>query len=199
MDGKTLTEAITGDAATFATTMFYRDKADMETDVLEHDGSVVLASEAKMNGKHDVWRAMYEAHTNYESFTLLVSPNMPAARGTILTIEDELERCPFPSNVWGVERSTKYEIEFSNGSRIKAVHTQDERGSDRLRGYKPDLLVVDNWEEEGYEISDEIKEQVLLPMLYDKTDLWINDTEVGSDEMTKAAFRLGAFVKQMER
>jgi len=199
MDGKTLTEAITGDAATFASTMFYRNKADMETDVLEHDGSVVLASKAKMNGTHDIWRAMYEAHTNDESLVLFVTPNMPAARGTILQIGDEMDRCPFPPEVWGVERSTKYEIEFSNGSRIKAHHTQDERGSDRLRGYKPDLLVVDNWEEEGFEISDEVKKQVLLPMLYDETDLWLNDTHVRDDKMTNAAFELGAFVKQMER
>jgi len=199
MDGKTLTDAITGDAATFASTMFYRDLAHMEVDVLEHDGSVVLASSAKMNGTHDIWRAMYEAHTTDEALVLFVTPNMPAARGTILQIEDDMERCPFPPEVWGVQRSTKYEVEFSNGSRIKAHHTQDEMGADKLRGYKPDLLVVDNWTEEGYEIGEEIKEQVLLPMLYDETDLWINDTEVGTDEMTKAAFRLGAFVKQMER
>jgi hypothetical protein len=200
MDGKTLTEAVTGDAATFAATMFYRGTAHMEADVLEHDGSVVLASEGKMNGKHDVWRAMYECHTNDGALVLMVTPHSPSARGNMLLIEDELDRCPFPQDVWGIERSTKYEIEFSNGSRIKTVHMQDENGQARLRGYHPDLLVVDNWEEEGYEVDDETKEQILLPMMVSDTDLWVNDVQVdSSDTMTQAAFGQGAYVKQMDR
>lgn len=200
MDGETLTDAITEDAAMFTATMFYRDWADIETDVLQHDGSVVLTSGYKMNGTHDVWRAMYEAHTNSDTLILFVVPNMAAARGTVLQIQDEMERCPFPDSVWGIERSTEYEVEFSNGSLIKAFHVQDSTAGAKLRGYNPDLLVVDNWVEEGVEISDKIEEEVLVPMtITDDTDVWINDTTLSDDQITNAVLQQGAYVKQMER
>lgn len=199
MDGEALTEAIARDASTFAATMFYRDQSHMETDVLDHDGSVVLASENKMNGKHDIWRAMYETHTNDDSMVLFVTPHIPSARGTISLIEDEIGRCPFPTDVFGIERQSKYEIEFSNGSRIKVVHDQDEDAIERLRGYHPELLVVDNWEEEGYRIGEDVKTQVLLPMLTMDSNVWINDVGIRNDVLTQAAFEQGAYIKQMER
>lgn len=199
MDGETITDAVTGDAATFASTMFYRDIADMETDVLEHDGSVVLASEAKMNGSHDIWRAMYECHSNEDTLVLMVSPHVPSARGVMLLIEDEMDRCPFPQDVWGVERTTDYEIEFSNGSRIKSVHTND-RATDRLRGCAPDLIVVDNWVEEGFSISEKTITDVIVPMLgVADADLWVNCLDVNhNDTLIDVALDMGAYVKRMD-
>jgi len=199
MDGEALTEAIAGDASTFTTTMFYRDESHIESDVLRHDGSVVLASENKMNGKHDIWRAMYEAHTTDGSTVLFVTPHVPSARGTMTLIEDEIGRSPFPTDVFGIERQSEYEIEFSNGSRIKIVHGENERAAERLRGLHPDLLVVDNWEEEGCSISDDVKTQVLHPMLTMDSNVWINDVGIRNDVLTQAAFEQGAYVKQMDR
>jgi len=201
MDGEAITESVTGDAATFAATMFYRNKGDMETDVLEHDGSVVLASSNKMNGTHDVWRAMYECHSNEDTLVLFVSPHVPSARGVMLLIEDEMDRCPFPQDVWGVERTTDYEIEFSNGSKIKSVHTSDSMGADRLRGYHPDLVVVDNWTEEGHSVSEDAITQVIVPMLGSAdADLWVNDTNIDPNEtLIDVAFDMGAYVKHMDR
>lgn len=200
MDGKAITDAVTEDAATFASTMFYRDMSDMETDVLEHDGSVVLASENKMNGRHDIWRAMYECHSEPETFVLFVTPHVPSARGNTLLIEDELERCPFDHDVWGVVRTTDYEIEFDNGSRIKSVHTNSSTKTDRLRGHNPDLIVVDNWVEEGFSLTEEAITDVIIPMLgVGDADLWLNCLRVDhSDTLTQVAFDNGAFVKQMD-
>jgi hypothetical protein len=199
MKGETVLDELKQNTATFIATMCYRNMADMEEDVLNHEGNVVLTSKHKQTGKHGIWRALHETVTEPGTEILLVSPNPPGARGAILLIEDELERAPFAQEVWGVERTSKTEINFDNGSRIISHHVGDEDGNNRIRGYKPDLLVVDNWAEEGYEISEQTKEEVLLPMLMGDTDLWINDVQVSNDALTQAAISEGAYVKQMDR
>lgn len=200
MKGENVLDELAKDTATFIATMCYRNMGDMQTDVLNHDGNVVLTSEARMQGKHEIWRALHESVIEPNTEVLLVSPNPPGARGAILLIEDELERAPFSQEVWGVERTTQTEIDFDNGSRIISHHVGDEDGDKRIRGYHPDLLIVSNAPEEGFEISEETRKQVLLPMLSSgKPDLWINDTHVRDDVLTQAALEQGAYVKQMER
>lgn len=198
MDTETVLDELEQNTAAFITTMCYREMDEMETDVLNHDGHVIVANKNKHVGSHGIWRALHEAVTGSNTEILLVSPNPAGTRGSLLLIEDELDRAPFSNDVWGLQRSTRTTIEFENGSRIKSHHAGGEDGADRIRGYKPDLLVVDNWTEGGYEITDGVRTEVLLPMLAtDDTDLWINDVKIRDDPLTNAALSDGAYVKRM--
>lgn len=200
MDAEKLLEAVTEDAASFAATMFYRDLSDMRTDVLSQDGNVILVSKGKMQGKHELWRAMYEATIRSDTLVLRAVPNPPSARGFHQLIHDEIDRSPFSKDVWGVERSTETEIEFDNGSRIKSVAVGPENGENRLRGFAPDLLIVNDFDEEGYEMDEQVKGMVLRPM-YDATnaDMWINMTEFECDCLVDAVLQDGVYVAEMSR
>lgn len=199
MDSETILDELHNDAATFISTLCYRDIADVDAEVVNHDGNVVLISEHKQGGKQSLWRALHECVTEPETEVLFVSPNPAGAQGVILLIEDELKRGPFGTDIWGVKRTSKTEIEFENGSRIVSHHAGDDDGDRCIRGFHPDLLVVDTWEEEGYQISDKTKLQVLVPMLTGDNDIWVHDTFLDSaDPLIEAAVTEGAYVKQLD-
>lgn len=200
MDDQTLFDELTADTATFIATMCYRNMSDMHTDMLNHDGHVVFARPDKRDGTHALWRALHEAIVEGDTDILVVSPNPAGAKGAILIIEDELDRAPFAPDVWGVEQSSQTQISFGNGSRIKSVHAGDGDGDKRLRGYRPDLLIVDNWEEENYQIDETVMAETLLPMFQTgEVDVWINDIEVGDDPLTRAVLRDGAYVMSLDQ
>jgi hypothetical protein len=197
MDGQTILDELQNDAAKFVSLMCYRDMADIDSELLNYNGDVVVTSKNKSAGKEELWEALHRCTTEPGTDVLFVTPNPAGARGTILLLEDELDRAPFDSDVWGIERTTDTEIEFENGSRIRSEHTQN--GGNRLRGHHPDLLIVDNWEEEGCEISKPVRQNILMPMLITGgTDLWINDTHVRNDSLTQHALNGESYVKMMD-
>lgn len=195
-DENSVIGAIESSASTFCEMVFHHDRRDISNEVVDHDGNVVLAAKNKGFNRQELLRVLYECMTSPGTEALILSPNPAGARGTVLLIEDEFDRSALTESELGVERISETQIKFINGSRILsyAIGNGDEH---KVRGYAPDMLVVDLYEEEGFEISDEAIKNVLLPMVSTAT-VWTLDTEVHNDNLlTRSLLNDGALVKYM--
>lgn len=202
METKTIAEKIEDNAATFAVTMFYRSQTEMHEDVLDQDGNVILLSRNKRQGLHTTWRVLYDALTKNDTDVLITTPNPAAAHGSILSIEDEIERSPFEQSLFDFERTTDSSIQFGNGSRItaKAIGGTVSNAPANIRGHAPDLLVINDWTEEGHRIPESTKSDVLAPMLeVGEADLWLNARDVQDDALFEWAFDNGVYVERTDR
>lgn len=201
MDLENILDELLSDPVSFTTMLCYRSYSEIDMDILSQTGSVIVLSKNKMQGQLPVWRALYDVAIESDTMVLSATPSKPAAQGMIGSIKDEIARSQLDRSQWGIERMTRNEIEFDNGSRIKSVaigeHIQN--APDNIRGYAPDLLIVNDWTGQDKQIPQETKEDVLAPMTtVTETDLWINATDVQDDKIFDAAYRNGAFVKKLD-
>lgn len=194
MDRETLFDAIVAQPSQFTATVLYRDLADIDQELLDADGHRVAIAQNMSMANHDIWYAIHQCCTEQNTLALFVSPTKSAAHGVPLLVEDEIGRS-LADELWGDVESTKTRVSFGNGSKIVSAHTQGQDPGKQLRGYHPDVLCVANWTENGCEISDETKEDVLLPMIHGDTTVWVADTKIDpSDKLHRAVLSEGAHV-----
>jgi hypothetical protein len=198
MDAQTLYDALLGSPEQFVTTLCYRSQNDIKTDALSQDSHVLLLSDLS-GSKHAIWRALYDAVTEPETDILFVTPTKSAADGTILMIEDEIDRSQFDTDLWGIDRTTESRIEFTNGSRITARAAGENVGNApaNIRGYTCDRLFIDTWED-GDQIPTQTIEDVIVPMVgVSDATVWCNDTQFRETELTDYLLDNGVYVDRL--
>jgi hypothetical protein len=154
----------------FARAAFKQDGQPLVSDVLDYDGNVMMMNTTSIDHKHDIWNALHLAVTESNAQIIFVTPTVEWAEGTMMSISDSIGRSPFTKSGWGMKQHTQTELEFENGS---VIHVASE--PNQLRGYKPDLLVVEN-EIHNRDDADEYIDDVLAPMPQWTEQLWLNVT-----------------------
>ncbi|MFB6089346.1 MAG: terminase large subunit domain-containing protein [Candidatus Aenigmatarchaeota archaeon] len=112
---------------------------DYQDDIL-HDGSpVVVVCCGRQVGKSTIAavKGLHYAFTHEEVTVLIVAPTQRQSSNLFRKMKMFLNAYLMPS----VTRSTRTEIEFSNGSRIISLPSGSE--GDSIKGYTADLLIVD--------------------------------------------------------
>jgi len=105
------------------------------------------------------WLALHAAATNKNYQVLITAPSQRQSTELFNQVKKEIRISEISDEEWGIGRSTRTEINFTSGSRIKVVPL----GTDgtNVRGFGADMLIVD----EAAFVDDQIFEEVLTPML----------------------------------
>lgn len=120
------------------------------------------------------WLALHAATTNYNYQVLITAPSQRQSTELFNQVKSEIRHSDIPEEGWGIERSTRTEINFSSGSRIKVVPLGTD-GSN-VRGFGADMLIVD----EAAFVEGDIFREVLAPMLaHGDGDLILLSTPLG--------------------
>jgi len=105
------------------------------------------------------WKALWYAITHAEAEVLLTAKTQRQSMELFRQIKSEMRGSKAESDEWGIQRETRTEINFSNGSRIVCLPLG--RDGSNIRGYGADLLIVD----EAAYVPEEIFQEVLMPFL----------------------------------
>lgn len=105
------------------------------------------------------WMALHAATTNTNYQVLITAPSQRQSSELFNQIKKEIRFSEIPEEKWGIERSTRTEINFTSGSRIKVVPLGTD-GSN-VRGFGADMIIVD----EAAYVDGDIFREVLNPML----------------------------------
>lgn len=105
------------------------------------------------------WMALHAATTNYNYQVLITAPSQRQSTELFNQVKKEIRMSDISEDGWGIERSTRTEINFTSGSRIKVVPLGVD-GSN-VRGFGADMLIVD----EAAFVDGDIFREVLSPML----------------------------------
>lgn len=105
------------------------------------------------------WRGLHKPVTVPDTTTLITAPTQRQSSELFNQLKAEMADSEVPIEWWNVERETRTEIEFENGSRIICLPTGNDGKT--IRGYTADLIIVD----EAAFIDRAIYEDVLEPML----------------------------------
>jgi len=173
MDAKTptLLESIVETPSRMTEMLFYRDRSEICTPLLDHDGDAVTIHGHLSNTDDYRWKALYEAlHGND---VLLISPHGSGARGAILLIEDEIDRSSISKDEFGVERESNSSLVFDSGGVINSINGGGPDGDTRIRGYDADFLAVDLWTEDHSYVTDETIEDAIIPISDMGAQTWV--------------------------
>lgn len=105
------------------------------------------------------WLALWYAATHADAEVLITAKAQRQSTELFNQVKKDIRKSKLDDDAWGVTRSTRTEINFDNGSRIKCLPVGND-GSN-IRGFGTDLLIAD----ESAFIKDEIFKEVLAPML----------------------------------
>lgn len=105
------------------------------------------------------WKALWYAITHAEAEVLLTAKTQRQSMELFRQIKSEIRRSKAENDEWGIQRETRTEVNFSNGSRIVCLPLG--RDGSNIRGYGADLLIVD----EAAYVPEEIFQEVLMPFL----------------------------------
>jgi hypothetical protein len=181
--------------STFASAILNRSENEIHSDVLDHDGNTVLVDPNRSHSGQSIVNALHTAVTENGVDVVFITPTKDGAEGTMLMLDDELQRSVIDTELWGIMHETKTSIEFEQGSTIEAIHDEYRNSVDRLRGRNPDLLILDNWHSDGKRIDDRVINEVVQPLITTGTDVWVNDTEITDESLYVSLFDQGAFVQ----
>ena len=105
------------------------------------------------------WKALWYAITHAEAEVLLTAKTQRQSMELFRQIKSEIRQSEAENDEWGIQRETRTEVNFSNGSRIVCLPLG--RDGSNIRGYGADLLIVD----EAAYVPEEIFQEVLMPFL----------------------------------
>ena len=105
------------------------------------------------------WYALWKAVTYPGSEILITAKAQRQSMELFNQVKKEMRVSEISNDDWGVEKDTRTEIHFGNGSRIVCLPVG--RDGSNIRGYGTDLVIVD----EAAFVKDEIFQEVLAPML----------------------------------
>jgi uncharacterized protein YuzE len=105
------------------------------------------------------WKALWYAITHAEAEVLLTAKTQRQSMELFRQIKAEIRQSEAENSEWGIQRETRTEVNFSNGSRIVCLPLG--RDGSNIRGYGADLLIVD----EAAYVPEEIFQEVLMPFL----------------------------------
>jgi Terminase-like family. len=105
------------------------------------------------------WYALWKAVTYPGSEILITAKAQRQSMELFNQVKKEMRSSEASDEEWGVEKDTRTEIHFMNGSRIVCLPVG--RDGSNIRGYGTDLVIVD----EAAFVKDEIFQEVLSPML----------------------------------
>lgn len=105
------------------------------------------------------WFALWKAVTYPGSEILITAKAQRQSMELFNQVKKEMRISEISNEDWGVEKDTRTEIHFANGSRIVCLPVG--RDGSNIRGYGTDLVIVD----EAAFVKDEIFQEVLAPML----------------------------------
>jgi len=105
------------------------------------------------------WKALWYAITHTEAEVLLTAKTQRQSMELFRQIKSEIRQSEAENHEWGIQRETRTEVNFSNGSRIVCLPLG--RDGSNIRGYGADLLIVD----EAAYVPEEIFQEVLMPFL----------------------------------
>lgn len=104
------------------------------------------------------WKALHAVATRPGATIFLTAPTQNQAMELSRQVHKEINEAEIPKDYWGIEKDTKSEIEFQNGSRLLFWTSGTEGGN--IRGLTVDCLIID----EAAFIDDQIYYDVLTPM-----------------------------------
>lgn len=134
---------------------------DYQKDFMDTKSNRKLAVCGRQVGKSrmSAWIALHAAVTNPGHQIIITAKAQRQATELFNQIKTEIRKSSQTEDQWGIERSTRTEINFTNGSRIKVLPIG--RDGSNIRGYSADMLIVD----EAAFIQKHIFTEVLSPML----------------------------------
>lgn len=137
------------------------DPFDYQTEFMDDDSNRKAFVSGRRVGKSRTasWLALHAATTNYNYQVLITAPTQRQSTELFNQVKKEIRLSGIPEEGWGIERSTRTEINFTSGSRIKVVPLGTD-GSN-VRGFGADMLIVD----EAAYVQENIFKEVLNPML----------------------------------
>jgi len=137
------------------------DPFDYQSEFMDHESNRKAFVSGRRVGKSRTasWLALHAATTNHNYQVLITAPTQRQSTELFNQVKKEIRHSGIPEDGWGIERSTRTEINFTSGSRIKVVPLGTD-GSN-VRGFGADMLIVD----EAAFVSEEIFKEVLNPML----------------------------------
>lgn len=134
---------------------------DYQMEFMDHPSNRKAFVSGRRVGKSRTasWMALHAATTNYNYQVLITAPSQRQSTELFNQVKKEIRISDIPEEGWGIERSTRTEINFTSGSRIKVVPL----GTDgtNVRGFGADMLIVD----EAAFVDGDIFREVLSPML----------------------------------
>lgn len=132
-----------------------------QKDFMDHPSSRKIFSSGRRVGKSTTasWLALWFAVTYGNSEILITAKAQRQSMELFNEVKSVIRKSDISEEEWGIARSTRTEINFSNGSRILCLPVGQD-GSN-IRGYGTDLMIVD----EAAFIEDHIFQEVLMPML----------------------------------
>jgi hypothetical protein len=105
------------------------------------------------------WYALWRAVTYPGSEILITAKAQRQSMELFNQVKKEIRTSDISKEQWGLEKDTRTEIHFQNGSRIVCLPVG--RDGSNIRGYGTDLVIVD----EAAFVKDSIFQEVLSPML----------------------------------
>jgi hypothetical protein len=134
---------------------------DYQEEFMDHESNRKAFVSGRRVGKSRTaaWLALHAATTNYNYQVLITAPSQRQSTELFNQVKSEIRHSDIPEDGWGIERSTRTEINFTSGSRIKVVPLGND-GSN-VRGFGADMLIVD----EAAFVDGDIFREVLSPML----------------------------------
>lgn len=154
---------------------------------LEQKGDVISANDGDfIKGGAMVYRSLWEAVTNSDTTVLIIVNSQTRAKLAINDIGNVIPTVVADS----IERETKTDIQFDNGSMIVASGVG--RNGERIRGYSPDMCAINN---HAPSVTDEIIDEVILPQIR-WSSVWLRGNPRSRDNLTDHVLQEGAYVKK---
>lgn len=134
---------------------------DYQQDFMDHPSPRKAFVSGRQVGKSRsvAWYALWKAVTYPGSEILITAKAQRQSMELFNQVKKEMRISDISNADWGVEKDTRTEIHFENGSRIVCLPVG--RDGSNIRGYGTDLVIVD----EAAFVKDEIFQEVLSPML----------------------------------
>lgn len=134
---------------------------EYQKEFMDHPSSRKAFVSGRQVGKSRsvAWYALWKAVTYPGSEILITAKAQRQSMELFNQVKKEMRTSDISNEGWGVEKDTRTEIHFENGSRIVCLPVG--RDGSNIRGYGTDLVIVD----EAAFVKDEIFQEVLSPML----------------------------------
>jgi hypothetical protein len=134
---------------------------EYQKEFMDHDSNRKAFVSGRQVGKSRsvAWYALWKAVTYPGSEILITAKAQRQSMELFNQVKKEMRISEISSTKWGVQKDTRTEIHFGNGSRIVCLPVG--RDGSNIRGYGTDLVIVD----EAAFVKNEIFQEVLSPML----------------------------------
>ena len=169
-------EITISDTVQYASHGLHYNKDNINESVLDADTHVVYNTPEDRNVQHSLWQSISDANNNPDSLVLIVSPTRRQAEQKIKMIEQELDLSMLDMEKHGIEEIGNTDVFFKNGSRI--ISSGLGLGGERIRGYSPDTLVVNNPYMTG--AFESVIDEVIVPMIPWTDRVWVNNADITS-------------------